>query len=144
MFSSTECLFCNSPQKPINLSPILKVSGDTALSDLLLPVQAPLAIRQRGVPPLVLGPRWSHVCELVLFSKQDALVLVAHPHQLRDTFADEIEHLANAHEDAQGAGHHHEKHKDLLLSRAADEAVNSVGTRFQGAFGQSTKEESKI
>lgn len=80
----------------------------------------------------------------MLFSKQDALVLVAHPHQLRDAFADEVEHLADAHEDAQGAGHHHEKHKDLLLSWAANEAVNSVGTRFQGAFGQSTREESKI
>lgn len=126
------------------LSPILKASGDTLLPDLLLPVQTPLAIRQRGVPPPVLGPRRGHVCELVLLSKQDALILVAHPHQLGDTLADEVEHFADAHEDAQGAGHNHEKHEDLFLCWTADEAVNSVGTRFQRAFGQPTRETKKM
>lgn len=118
------------------LSAVLQVGSDTALSDLLLPVQTPLAVRQRGVPPPVLGPRRGHVGELVLLGEQDALVLVAHPHQLGDAFADEVEHFADAHEDAQGAGHHHEEHEDLLLGWAADEAVNGVGARFQGAFGQ--------
>lgn len=93
-----------------------------------------MAIRQRGVPPPVLGPRRGHVCELMLLSKQDALVLMAHPHQFRDAFANEVEHLTDTHEDAQGAGHYHEEHKDLFLRWTADEAVNSVGTRFQRTF----------
>lgn len=125
------------------LSPFLQVRGDTVLSDLLLSVQTPLAVRQCGVPLPVLGPRWGHVCELMLLSKQDALILMAYPHQLRDTLADEVEHFADAHEDAQGAGHHHEKHKDLLLRWTADEAVNSVGTWLQRAFGQPTRENKK-
>lgn len=122
---------------------LLQACSDTALSDLLLSVQTPLAIRQCGVPPPVLGPGRGHVCQLVLLSEQDALVLVSHPHHFRDTFADEVEHLADAHEDTKSTGHHHEKHEDLLLGRAADEAVNSVGTRFQGALRKPTGEESK-
>lgn len=139
--SVLDVFFVTAIRGPPPLSPILQAGGDTALSDLLLPVQTPLAIRQSGVPPPVLGPRRGHVGELVLLGEQDALVLVAHRHQLGDALADEVEHLADAHEDAQGAGHHHEEHEDLLLGRAADEAVNGVGTRCQGAFGQPTREE---
>lgn len=55
--------------------------------------------------------------------------------ELLEAFADEVDHLADTHEDAQGAGHHHEHHEDLFLRRAADEAVDGVGARRDRALG---------
>lgn len=56
---------------------------------------------------------------------------MADPYQFGDAFADEINHLAETHEDAQGAGYNHEQHEDLFLCWATDEAVDSVGTWLQ-------------
>lgn len=80
---------------------------------------------------MILGPGWGHVGELMLLSKQDLLIFMADPYQFGDAFADEINHLADAHEDAQGAGYNHEQHEDLFLCWTTDEAVNGVGTWFQ-------------
>lgn len=58
------------------------------------------------------------------------------PDDLLDPFADEVNHLADAHEDADGRGNHHEEGEDLLLGGAGYEAVYRVGARLQGALGQ--------
>lgn len=60
---------------------------------------------------------------------------MADPEQFGDALADEINHLADAHEDAQSAGNDHEQHKDLFLCWTTNEAVNCVGAWFQGALG---------
>lgn len=66
---------------------------------------------------------------------------MADPYQFGDAFADEINHLAETHEDAQGAGYNHEQHEDLFLCWATDEAVDSVGTWLQWALGQPKRKE---
>lgn len=134
-------LFFCQPSETTESLLVLQGGGDGSFPDLLPPVQTVPAVAQRGVCLSVLGPRRRHVGELMLLGEQDALVLVAHPHQLGDALADEVEHLADAHEDAHGAGHHHEEHEDLLLGGAADEAVDGVGTRLQGAFGQPARKQ---
>lgn len=58
------------------------------------------------------------------------------PDQFLDAFADEINHLTDAHEDADCRGDHHEEGKDPLLSGTRYVAVHCVGTWWQGALGQ--------
>lgn len=60
---------------------------------------------------------------------------MADPYQFGDAFAYEINHLTDAHEDAQCAGYDHEQHEDLFLCWTADEAVNSVGAGVQRTLG---------
>lgn len=60
---------------------------------------------------------------------------MADAYQFGDALADEINHLADTHEDANCAGYDHEQHEDLFLCRATDEAVDGVGAGFQGALG---------
>ena len=58
------------------------------------------------------------------------------PEGFLDPFANEVQHLTQAHQYAEGAGDHHEQGEDLLLRGTADEAVHSVGAGIQGALGQ--------
>ena len=58
------------------------------------------------------------------------------PEGFLDAFANEVDHLTQAHQDADCAGHHHEQGEDLLLRGTADEAVNGVRARLQGTLGQ--------
>lgn len=67
----------------------------------------------------------------MLLGKHESLVLVSDPEQLADALANEINHLADTHEDAQCTGYDHEQHEDLFLSRATDEAVDGVGAWVQ-------------
>lgn len=67
----------------------------------------------------------------MLLGKQDLLIFVADPHHFGDALADKVNHLADAHEDAQRAGYDHEQHEDLFLCWTTDEAVHRVGTRLQ-------------
>lgn len=54
----------------------------------------------------------------VILGKQFALGLVFLPDEFLDALADEVDHLAEAHEDADGGGDHHEEGEDLLLAGA--------------------------
>ena len=82
---------------------------------------------------------WSgrdQVLDLVALGEQEPVNGVLNPEGFLDPFADEVQHLTQAHQDADGTGDHHEQGEDLLLCGTADEAVNGVGAGIQGAFGQ--------
>lgn len=79
-----------------------------------------------------------------MLGEQEPLVVVADLQQFGDALADEIDHLADAHEDAERAGHDHEQHEDLLFCRATDEAVDGVGARLQRTLGQPKRKESSF
>lgn len=115
---------------------VLEGRRDSICFDLLPSDQIHLALRQCGVGVAILGPGWGHAGELVLLGEQDLLVLVADPHQFGDALADEVNHLADTHEDAQQTGCDHEQHEDLFLRWTTDEAVHSVGTWLQWTLGQ--------
>lgn len=53
-----------------------------------------------------------------------------------DAFVDEVNHLTDAHQDAQSRGDNHEDCENLLLSGTGYVAVHRVGARLQGALGQ--------
>lgn len=55
---------------------------------------------------------------------------------LLNPFADEVGHLTDAHEDADGGGNHHEQREDPFLCWTGYVAVHRVGTGLLGAFGQ--------
>lgn len=78
--------------------------------------------------------------ELVLFRERHLRVLMPDPYDFDDALADEVDHLEDAHEDAERAGDDHEQHEDLLLCWTTDEAVNGVGARLYRALGQPENE----
>lgn len=60
---------------------------------------------------------------------------MAGAYQFGDALANEVNHLADTHEDAKCAGYNHEQHEDLFLCWTTDEAVDGVGAGVQGALG---------
>lgn len=57
-------------------------------------------------------------------------------HKFLNPFEDEINHLADAHEDADGRRDHHEEGEYFLFGGTGYEAVHDVGARFEGTLGQ--------
>lgn len=68
--------------------------------------------------------------------EQPPLRLALPSDELMYALADEVNHLADAHQDADGRGDHHEEGEDLLLSGTGYEAVHRVGAWRQRALGQ--------
>lgn len=93
-------------------------------------------IHPDGRPGHELRPGSRQRRHLVVLGEQLALGLALPPDELLDALADEVDHLADAHEDADGGGDHHEEGEDLLLAGARDEAVHRVGARRQRALGE--------
>lgn len=67
----------------------------------------------------------------MLISEHYPLVLVSDLESFDEALTDEINHLTDAHEDAQHTGGDHKQHEDLFLSRTANEAVHGVRARIQ-------------
>lgn len=93
-------------------------------------------IHPDGRPGLELRPGSGQRRHFVILGEQLALGLAFPPDELLDALADEVDHFADAHEDADSRGDHHEEGEDLLLAGARDEAVHRVGARRQRALGQ--------
>lgn len=93
-------------------------------------------VHSDGCSGLELWPGYSQRCHLVILSEQPPLRLALPSDELMYALADEVNHLADAHQDADGWGDHHEEGEDLLLSGTRYEAVHHVGARRQGALGQ--------
>lgn len=74
--------------------------------------------------------------QLVTLGEHPTFCLPLPPQQLLEAFEDEVDHFADAHEDTDGGGDHHEEGEDPLLCGTRDEAVHGVGTGLQGALGQ--------
>lgn len=51
----------------------------------------------------------------MILSKQLPLCFILPPNEFLYAFADEVNHLTDAHEDADSRRHHHEEGEDLLL-----------------------------
>lgn len=68
--------------------------------------------------------------------EQLPLRLVLSLNEFVNALADEVDHLTDAHQDADGRRDHHEEGEDLLLSGPRYEAVHCVGAGLQGALRQ--------
>lgn len=109
---------------------------DLLLLDVAEILDGGCGIHPDGRPGHELRPGSRQRRHLVTLGEQLALGLAFPPDELLDALADEVDHLADAHEDADGRGDHHEEGEDLLLAGARDEAVHCVGARRQRALGQ--------
>lgn len=72
----------------------------------------------------------------MILSKQPPIRFCLSFNEFLDAFADQVNHLADTHEDAEDRGNHHEEGENLLLCWAGDVAVHCVGAGLQGALGQ--------
>lgn len=93
-------------------------------------------IHPDGRPGHELRPGSRQRRHFVILGEQLALSLAFPADELLDALADEVDHLADAHEDADGGRDHHEEGENLLLTGPRDEAVHGVGARRQRALGQ--------
>lgn len=121
---------------PVWLCASLFLARHYLLLDVAEILDGSCGIHSDGRPGHELRPGSCQRRHLVILGEQLALGLALPPDELLDALADEVDHLADAHEDADGGGDYHEEGEDLLLAGARDEAVHRVGARSQGALGQ--------